>query len=202
MNHAQREQFHPDFEAALAFANRLHAGQTRKQTDIPYISHLIGVAGIVLEYGGSRDQAIAALLHDAIEDQAEGYPGGAARLRADIRERFGDEVLRIVEGCTDAYTVPKPPWRQRKENYIAHLRETDDAVRLVSCADKLHNARAIVSDLRVLGDALFDRFGGGKAGTLWYYGALAETFLQQGEHRLAAELDRTVRTMRRLAGEV
>jgi (p)ppGpp synthase/HD superfamily hydrolase len=197
---AQRTQFHPEFEAALAFATRLHAGQTRKQTDIPYISHLIGVAAIVLEYGGNRDQAIAALLHDAIEDQSGDYTGGAARLRADIRERFGAEVLRIVEGCTDTDSEPKPPWRERKEAYIAHLRASDDAVRLVSCADKLHNARAIVSDLRVLGDALFDRFTGGKAGTLWYYGALADTFLQRGERRLAGELDRTVRIMRRLAG--
>jgi GTP pyrophosphokinase len=199
VNDSQREQFHLDFEAALIFATRLHAPQTRKQTDIPYISHLIGVAGIVLEYGGTRDQAIAALLHDAIEDRAQDYPGGATQLRADIRDRFGDQVLHIVEGCTDAETVPKPPWRQRKENYIAHLREADDATRLVSCADKLHNARAIVSDLRVLGDALFDRFGGGREGTLWYYRSLADAFLQRGDRRLAEELDRAVQTMRRLA---
>ena len=199
MNHSARAQFHQDFEAALAFATRLHARQVRKQTDIPYISHLIGVAGLVLEYGGDRDEAIAALLHDAIEDQAAGYAGGATRLRADIRARFGDKVVCIVEGCTDAETVPKPPWKQRKQDYINRVSEVDDSTRLVSCADKLHNARAIVSDLRVLGDALFDRFGGGKEGTLWYYRSLANTFLDLGNRRMAQELDRTVQEMERLA---
>ena len=199
MNHSARAQFHQDFEAALAFATRLHARQVRKQTDIPYISHLIGVAGLVLEYGGDRDEAIAALLHDAIEDQAAGYAGGATRLRADIRARFGDKVVCIVEGCTDAETVPKPPWKQRKQDYIDHVPEVDDSTRLVSCADKLHNARAIVSDLRVLGDALFDRFGGGKEGTLWYSRSLANTFLDLGNRRMAQELDRTVQEMERLA---
>lgn len=198
MNHSARAQFHQDFEAALAFATRLHARQVRKQTDIPYISHLIGVAGLVLEYGGDRDEAIAALLHDAIEDQAAGYAGGATRLRADIRARFGDKVVCIVEGCTDAETVPKLPWKQRKQDYIDHVSEVDDSTRLVSCADKLHNARAIVSDLRVLGDALFDRFGGGKEGTLWYYRSLANTFLDLGNRRMAQELDRTVQEMERL----
>ena len=199
MNQLAQEQFHQDFEAALAFATRLHARQVRKKTDIPYISHLIGVAGLVLEYGGNRDEAIAALLHDAIEDQAAEYAGGAAQLRLDIRTQFGDKVLCIVEGCTDSETVPKPPWKKRKQHYIDHVCEVDDSTRLVSCADKLHNARAIVSDLRVFGDALFDRFGGGKQGTLWYYRSLADTFLELGNPRLAEELDRTVQVMERLA---
>ena len=132
MNEIERADFHTDFERALAFATRLHAPQTRKQTDIPYISHLIGVAGLVLENGGDRDQAIAGLL-------------------------------------------------------------------LVSCADKLHNARAIVADLRVMGDALFDRFSGKRDGTLWYYRSLAEVFGRRGPAQLAAELGRTVETMKALA---
>jgi (p)ppGpp synthase/HD superfamily hydrolase len=177
----------------------LHATQVRKQTDIPYISHLIGVAGIVLEYGGGRDEAIAALLHDSIEDQAREY-GGAQKLRADIRATFGERVLDIVEGCTDADVEPKPPWQARKEAYLKHLEEVDDATRLVSCADKLHNARAIVADLRVMGNALFERFNAPKpkADTLWYYRALANIFIKQGPARLAAELGRTVDEMERL----
>jgi (p)ppGpp synthase/HD superfamily hydrolase len=201
MNSSQREQFHRDFEAALSFATRLHAGQTRKGTDIPYLAHLIGVAAIVLEHDGDRDEAVAALLHDAIEDQSANYPGGANGLRADIRERFGDRVLGIVEGCTDSDTEPKPPWRERKARYIAHLAEGDASTRLVACADKLHNARAVVSDLRLLGDPLFDRFRGGKAGTLWYYRALADSFAEVGERRLAEELERTVQEMERLAAD-
>ena len=199
MKHAAREGFHQDFEAALAFATRLHAKQVRKETDIPYISHLIGVAGLVLEYGGDRDEAIAALLHDAIEDQAAGYAGGADRLRADIRAQFGERVLCIVEGCTEPQTSPKPPWREGKQRYIDHIAEAGESTRLVSCADKLHNARAIVSDLRVLGEALFDRFGGGKQGTLWYYRSLANRFMELGNRQMAEELDRTVREMERLA---
>jgi len=199
MKYSAREQFHQDFEAALAFATRLHAGQVRKETDIPYISHLIGVAGLVLEYGGGRDEAIAALLHDAIEDQAAEYAGGSTRLRSDIRAQFGERVLCIVEGCTEEQTRPKPPWMQRKKRYIDHVSKVNDSTRLVSCADKLHNARAIVSDLRVLGEALFDRFGGGKEGTLWYYRSLANTFLELGNRRMAEELDRTVQEMERLA---
>jgi GTP pyrophosphokinase len=121
-------------------------------------------------------------------------------LRDRIRDEFGAAVLAIVEGCTDADTVPKPPYRARKERYIAHLEEAPAEVRLVSCADKLHNARAIVADLRVMGEALFDRFNGGRDGTLWYYDSLAEVFEREGPEHLAAELRRTVETMQRLAG--
>lgn len=118
MNEAEREAFHPDFERALAFATRLHARQTRKATDIPYISHLVAVARLVLEHGGDRDAAIAALLHDALEDQGKHYPGGVTALRADIAKMFGDSVLAIVEGCTDSDSVHKPPWRNRKEKFL------------------------------------------------------------------------------------
>ena len=186
------KQFHDDFEAALSFVTKLHSEQTRKSTDIPYISHLIGVAGLVIEHGGNRDEAIGGLLHDAIEDQASDYPGGPDQLRKDIQDQFGEGVLDIVEGCTDTDIVPKPPWRERKEAYISHLLEANDSVRLVSCADKLHNARSILSDYRIVGDALWDRFKGGKDGSLWYYRKLADTFIELGPSHLAQELNRTV----------
>lgn len=191
--------FHTDFEAALSFATRLHAKQFRKGTDIPYISHLIGVASLVLEHRGNRDEAVAALLHDSIEDQGSDHSGGADGLRRAIREQFGEPVLEIVEACTDADVIPKPPWRDRKEAYIAHLESVSPGARLVSCADKLHNARAIVSDLRVAGEALWDRFNGGKDGTLWYYRTLATAFSRLGPKQLAEELDRTVQEMERLS---
>ena len=200
MNGFERLAFHTDFERALALATRLHARQVRKETDIPYISHLIAVAGLVLENDGGRDEAIAGLLHDSIEDCGVDYPGGVSALRDRVRSEFGESVLAIVEGCTDAETVPKPPWRERKERYIAHLEHAPPEVLLVSCADKLHNARAIVADLRVMGDALFARFNGGRDGTLWYYEALAEVFGRRGPEHLAAELGRTVETMQELAG--
>lgn len=195
------QAFHDDFESALTFATRLHARQCRKGSDIPYISHLIGVAGLVLEHGGDRDEAIAALLHDSIEDQGKNHPEGANGLRRSIREHFGDAVLEIVEACTDADVDPKPPWRERKEAYIKHVQTASPGARLVSCADKLHNARAIVGDLRVLGDALWGRFKGGRDGTLWYYRNLADIFLQLGPRQLAEELDRAVKEMEVLCGE-
>jgi len=199
MNETERAGFHPEFAQALAFATQLHAKQVRKQTDIPYISHLVAVAGLVLESGGDRDQAIAGLLHDAIEDCPKDYPGGVAALRADIQAEFGERVLAIVEGCTDADTADKPEWRPRKERYVAHLEHAAPEVLLVSCADKLHNARAIVADLRVLGDALFDRFNGGREGTLWYYETLAAVFARRGPKPLAEEIGRTVESMIALA---
>ena len=182
------------YSFALAYAAEVHARQRRKGTEIPYVSHLLAVSGLVLEHGGTEDEAIAALLHDAVEDQ-----GGLKRL-AEIREKFGDRVANIVAGCTDDPNPEKADWRLRKERYIAHLADADPSVRLVSCADKTHNARAIVSDLRTLGDALFERFNGGKDGTLWYYRALAEVFRKLGPVRLAGELEQAVRAMSELAG--
>jgi GTP pyrophosphokinase len=148
----------------------------------------------VLENGASEDEAIAALLHDAIEDQ-----GGAAA-REEIRRRFGDSVVQIIDGCTDADMIPKPPWREGKEKYIAHIRESSPSVWLVSAADKLHNARAILADYRVMGEALWDRFNGGKDGTLWYYRSLVGTFREvSGSTPLVEELDRVVSELERLA---
>ncbi|MBC7929191.1 MAG: HD domain-containing protein [Rubrivivax sp.] len=183
------------FEEALVYAARLHAGQLRKGTAIPYVSHLLAVAGLVLENGGAEDEAIAALLHDAVEDQ-----GGAAT-REEIRLRFGEQVAAIVDGCTDAETVPKPPWRERKERYVAHIADASDSVRLVSASDKLHNARSILSDLRSCGGAVWDRFKGGREGTLWYYRSLVEAFRAHGSSPLVEELTRTVAEIERLAAD-
>jgi len=182
------------FDEALALATRLHATQLRKGTSIPYVAHLLSVAALVLEAGGDEDQAIAALLHDAVEDQ-----GGAATL-AEIRRRFGDRVAAIVDGCSDTDQVPKPPWRRRKEVYLEHLAEAGPDVLLVSLADKIHNARAVLADLRVLGDGLWPRFSGGKDGELWYYRRLADTFAARRPGALADELGRTVAEIERLAG--
>ena len=174
------------FEEALTLATQLHAQQVRKGTAIPYIAHLLAVASIVLENGGNEDEAIAALLHDAIEDQ------GGAVTREEIRRRFGDTVVEIVDGCTDAEVIPKPPWRPRKEAYIAHVRYAPASVRLVSAADKLHNARSILADYRVLGDALWKRFTGGREGTLWYYHSLVDAYREAGTSPLVEELARVV----------
>jgi (p)ppGpp synthase/HD superfamily hydrolase len=139
------------------------------------------------------------LLHDSIEDCGVEYPGGVTALREKVALEFGPQVLAIVEGCTDSEAIPKPPWLERKKRYVAHVRNAPHSVRLVSCADKLHNARAIVADLRVMGSKLFDRFNGGRDGTLWYYEALATTFMDTGPKGLAEELSRTVATMKALA---
>ena len=176
----------PRYEAALVMATQLHASQKRKGTSIPYVSHLLAVSSLVLEHGGSEDQAIAALLHDAAEDQ-----GGLPTLDK-IRDHFGDVVAEIVDHCTDAYEEPKPEWRIRKEEYIASIEEKPLGAALVSCADKLHNARAILNDLRTVGDELWGRFTGGKEGTLWYYKSLVDAFDDTLGNSLSEELKRTV----------
>lgn len=174
------------FVDALTFATALHANQIRKGSGVPYISHLLGVTSIALEHGANEDEAIAALLHDAIEDQ-----GGAAT-REEIRRRFGDTVTEIVNGCTDADTTPKPPWQERKQAYIAHIPTASTSVRLVSAADKLHNARSILTDYHIVGEAIWERFQGGKQGTLWYYRSLVGAFRQAGSSPLIDELERVV----------
>lgn len=174
------------FGAALMFAESSHRQQTRKGSDIPYVAHLLAVTALVLEHGGDEDQAIAALLHDAVEDQ--GGPEMADR----IRLRFGDRVAAIVLACTDSLATPKPPWRARKAAYIATIPgKTDDAI-LVTLADKTHNATAIVEDRRVVGEAIWHRFTGGRAGTLWYYRALADALAARAPGPLAERLQRTV----------
>jgi GTP pyrophosphokinase len=184
------------FEEALVLAVRLHAGQVRKGTSIPYVAHLLAVAGIALYHGATEDEAIAALLHDAIEDR------GGSDTPEEIRRRFGDVVTAIVDGCTDAETIPKPPWRQRKEAYIAHIGQASRSVRLISAADKLDNARAVLRDYRVHGEELWDRFRGGRDGTLWYYRAVADTLREAGPRPLVDELDRVVSELERETSKV
>jgi GTP pyrophosphokinase len=150
------------------------------------------VASIVGENGGTEEEVVAALLHDAPEDQ-----GGQPTLE-DIRARFGDEVAGIVDGCTDTYEDPKPPWRERKGRYLAHLASAPASMRLVSSADKLHNARAVLSDYRVLGEDLWERFNGGKQGTLWYYRAVVEAL--RSDDPVVEELDRVVTDLETLSG--
>jgi GTP pyrophosphokinase len=175
------------FKEALWMATDLHAEQRRKGSGIPYVAHLLGVASLVLEYGGDEDATIAALLHDAVEDQ------GGKPTRQMIAEKFGESVAQIVDGCTDADTMPKPPWRERKEAYIAHIASAPPSVRLVSACDKLYNARTILADYRRVGDEIWERFKGGKKdGSLWYYQALVTEFKKTGDHPVYDELERTV----------
>ncbi len=182
------------FSEALGYATALHARQVRKSSGIPYIAHLLGVVAIAMEYGATEDEAIAALLHDAIEDQ------GGAPVREEIRRRFGDAVVEIVDGCTDSDVTPKPPWRPRKEVYLAHLPKASASVHLVCAADKLHNARSLVQDYRVNGESHWQRFNGGRPGTLWYYRAVVTTLGQTRRHGdLVAELQRVVAELEQMA---
>jgi (p)ppGpp synthase/HD superfamily hydrolase len=177
-----RVKLGPRFLRAFNFAAEKHAGQTRKASTIPYIAHLMGVASLALEFGGDEDMAIAALLHDVVEDC-----GGTPVLK-EVRRKFGSRVAKIVDGCTDSDVEPKPPWRGRKEAYIQHLKSADAETRLVSAADKLNNVRSILSDHREVGESVWERFHGGREGTLWYYRALLEEFLRQ-PGRLIRELE-------------
>jgi (p)ppGpp synthase/HD superfamily hydrolase len=179
------------FQQALQFATERHHGQVRKGTGIPYIAHLLAVASIAIEHGANEDEAIAALLHDAVEDQK-------ATL-AEIRVRFGDVVADIVEGCSDTDVAPRPPWRPRKEAYIAYVAAAPRSVRLVAAADKLHNARTALFDYRIMAEALWNRFNGGRE-TLWYYRGLVKAFRAAGSTPLIDELDRVVSELERLAG--
>lgn len=180
----------PRFEDALVYAAQLHRNQVRKGSGVPYVSHLLGVASLVLEDGGSEDEGIAGLLHDAAEDQ-----GGEPRL-AEIKGRFGADVARIVRACSDAFETPKPPWRQRKERYLKHLEgATPDELR-VSLADKLHNARAILADHREIGERVWTRFKP-DADSLWYYRRVAELFTRRLPGRMAGELEIVVAEIER-----
>jgi len=182
------------FEDALAYAAHLHSNQERKASGVPYIAHLMGVTSLVLDYGGDEDEAIAALLHDAVEDQ------GGQTVREETARRYGERVAAIVDDCSDTDVMPKPPWRARKEAYLSHLPAVSASARLVSAADKLHNVRSILLDYRQVGETVWQRFNGGKAGTLWYYRALTETYKQVGATPLVAELDRAVSELEQVAG--
>ncbi len=183
----------PRFRSAVQFSLELHETQLRKGTQTPYIAHLLAVTSLVLEDGGDEDQAIAAMLHDAVEDQ------GGLRTLDEIRRRFGDQVATIVDDCTDAYETPKPPWLGRKEKYLSHLASASQAALRVSLADKLHNGWSIVRDLRQSGDCIWSRFNGGKQGTLWYYRSLLEVFKEASKSNMVAELEAIVVEMEYLA---
>jgi (p)ppGpp synthase/HD superfamily hydrolase len=180
------------FRRAFLFAADKHSGQARKASTIPYIAHLMGVASLVLEAGGDEDLAIAALLHDVVEDC-----GGAPMLR-EVRRRFGNRVAKIVDGCTDSDTDPKPPWRERKEKYIERLRKEGFDTRLVSAADKLNNVRSILSDYRAIGESVWSRFHGGREGTLWYYRTLRDEFLRHKMNRITRDFELAVRELESL----
>jgi (p)ppGpp synthase/HD superfamily hydrolase len=187
--------FQQRFENALVLANRLHCQQIRKGSGVPYISHLLAVTSLVLENGGGEDEAIAALLHDSVEDQ-----GGDTTLDL-IRREFGDKVANIVASCSDSHTTPKPPWRERKETYLAHLASASTSARLVSAADKVHNARTILNDYRYLGESVWSRFKGGRDGTIWYYHSLVDIFQSVDQNPLVDELARIVSELENLAGK-
>lgn len=184
----------PRFTKAFQFAYQKHKGQARKASRIPYITHLMGVASLVLEAGGDEDLAIAALLHDVVEDC-----GGRPTLNQ-VRRLFGKRVADIVDGCTDAYTIPKPPWRERKESYIRRLKKESADTRLVSAADKLNNIRSILSDYRALGESVWSRFNGGRDGTIWYYRTLRDEFLRKGKNRITVDFDLAVKELESLTG--
>ncbi len=175
------------FDEALAYASGLHRTQTRKGGDIPYVGHLLSVASLVIEGGGTETQAIAALLHDAVEDQ------GGAPVLADIRAKFGDEVADIVDECSDTDEVPKPPWQERKKKYVEHLHYVSEATVLVSLCDKLDNARAILRDYRDHGPELWKRFSvHDPQQHLWYYRSLLAVYQSRSSTWLVAELERVL----------
>jgi len=186
------------FRDALVWAAELHEEQKRKGGNVPYVAHLLGVAAIVLEHGGDEDQAIGALLHDALEDQAHRMTPG------EIGARFGERVERIVEACTDGEPEEQRDrdigrWRVRKQKYIDEIAAKPAEALLVSMADKLYNARAILEDYRELGDKVWPRFTAGKEGNLWYYRAMLTAFRPRAENRLWHELDRTVAEIEAMA---
>ena len=177
------------FERALAYAARLHADQVRKDSQTPYVAHLLAVAGLVMEYGGSEDEVIAALLHDALEDQPNhGLTG------AEIEAQFGGRVLAIVQACSDTQSHPKPPWRERKDAFLQQLAGAPPSACLVIAADKLHNTRTLLREYREHGDAVWQRFKGGRDGTLWFNQAVYAVLKERGclPGALLSELDEAV----------
>ena len=184
----------PRLEQAFRYAAEKHAGQTRKQSAVPYLSHLMAVTSLVLEGGGDEDMAMAALLHDVVEDC-----GGMPRLR-EVRRKFGARVAKIVEGCTDSFSDPKLPWIIRKREYLQRLKHEDDETRLVSASDKLHNVRTVMADYRQDGESIWKRFSGGRDGTLWYYRALSDEFLRRKPNRITRELAIAVQELEKTTG--
>ncbi|MGD8455776.1 MAG: HD domain-containing protein [Anaerolineales bacterium] len=182
------------FEEAFALANQLHQGHVRKASEIPYISHLMSVTALVLQDGGDEDEAIAALLHDAVEDQ------GGEQTLALIRERFGSTVAEIVYECSDAFTTPKPPWQERKEEHLERLKEASPSAHRVMLADKLHNARAILREFREKGEKAWKLSKGGKEGMLWYFHTIHELLGETNRGYLWQEFGRVIEEIERLSG--
>jgi len=182
------------FDEAVVYAHAVHAGHARKVTGTPYVGHLLGVSSIVIDDGGSEDEAIAALLHDAAEDF-----GGRERLE-DIRSRFGDAVAAIVEDCTDSWSTPKAPWAERKQRYVEHARTLGRSSLRVSAADKVHNSYAILRGLRTMGDRVWERFNAPPDDVLAYYQSLVRAYRHAGGGPLVDELERIVRGIEREMG--
>lgn len=177
------------FAEALTYAFQLHRHQIRKISGTPYIGHLLSVAALVLAAGGDEDEAIAALLHDALEDQ-----GGIA-IWAEIQQRFGDKVVAIIDGCSEVYTQPKPPWLERKQRYLDQLRQAPLSVLRVSLADKLDNARSLVTDLAIHGEPMWQAFKGGREQTLWFYQELITIYRQRLPGLQLTELERMIQIL-------
>ncbi|HEY9799957.1 MAG TPA: HD domain-containing protein [Leptolyngbyaceae cyanobacterium] len=177
------------FASALIYATRLHANQTRKISGVPYIAHLLSVAALVLETGGTEEEAIAGLLHDSIEDQ------GGKSTREEVRQLFGETVIAIVDGCTECDSEPKPPWQERKQRYLANLRHASPSVRLVSLADKLHNARSLLTDYQQQGSNIWSQFKAGREGTLWFYRQLQQIYNETGSDWMTQEFTRVVQEL-------
>jgi (p)ppGpp synthase/HD superfamily hydrolase len=186
-------RYTPRFDEAVTLALGDFRRITRKATQIPYISHLFAVTSLVAEAGGDEDQMIAAMLHDWLED----VPESSAE---ELDRRFGPRVRRIVEAVTDTTEFPKPPWRERKERFIHHIRTQPADVKLVCTADKLHNAQTLVRDLLRVGPETMDRFRGGREGTVWYYTAVSEALGHGFQHWIHGELDDTVRRIHAIVG--
>ncbi len=183
------------YDEALTYAREHHSTQVRKGTLIPYVSHLLAVSSLVLDMEGSEDEAIAALLHDVIED------GGGVRAERQIREKFGEDVARIVRACSDTDVEPKPPWHDRKAAYIESLAHKKPDELRVSLADKLHNARAISMDLHTHGEKLWERFNAERVQQLWYYDALATAFEGQ-RAALGKAADPAIDELRRVVEQI
>lgn len=186
----------PRFEQALIYATRLHAQQVRKATGVPYISHLLSVTALVLEAGGNEEEAIAALLHDAVEDQ------GAAATRTEIYHQFGEQIGTIVDDCTEFRSEIKPPWYERKLHYIQQLRVASPSARRVALADKLHNMRSLLFDYRQQGEAIWSVFSTGKEGMLWFYHSLLKMYREVAPSPMVEELARVVAELEQLSPSI
>ena len=186
------------FEDALNFVTKLHKEQNRKGTSIPYISHLLAVASIVIEHSNSEDEVIGALLHDAVEDHPH-----EGKTKEDIKTLFGDKILSLVLECSDSEVIPKPPWEKRKEKYIDHVKSISSSAQLISLADKLHNSRTILRDYKEVGEKLWVRFTGKKDGTLWYYRTLVNTYkdINNLPNSLVSEIDEIVTSLEDLSNQ-